>query len=233
MYLFDVDGTLTPARGIIDSEFAEWILDFIKENNVSLVSGSDYNKTLEQVGEDILHNVQFIYSCSGNAIYKKGKLINSNEWTASNDILEVLDEELLNSPYPLRFGNHIEHRLGMLNFCTVGRNASQQEREFYNKWDNIHHERKSLVDKLSSKWPSLSITLGGDISIDIAPLGFDKSQILELFDDQVTFFGDRTLIGGNDYSLAQRIINEHRGTYHQVIDWRDTWLLLKQLSISQ
>ena len=31
-YIFDVDGTLTPSRGLIDKEFLEWFLDFVSKS---------------------------------------------------------------------------------------------------------------------------------------------------------------------------------------------------------
>ena len=52
-YIFDVDGTLTPSRGSMDSQFAKEFLDFAKTHRVFLVTGSDKPKTLEQVGEEI------------------------------------------------------------------------------------------------------------------------------------------------------------------------------------
>jgi hydroxymethylpyrimidine pyrophosphatase-like HAD family hydrolase len=56
-FIFDVDGTLTPSRSEIDKEFAEWFLGYCSRNSVYLVTGSDYPKTVEQVGEDIVNAV--------------------------------------------------------------------------------------------------------------------------------------------------------------------------------
>ena len=68
-YLFDVDGTLTPSRGVIDSNFAKWFLNLCKRKNVVLVTGSDRPKTLEQLGEDIYNSCKKVYNCSGNDVY--------------------------------------------------------------------------------------------------------------------------------------------------------------------
>ena len=51
-FIFDVDGTLTPSRGKMDYEFKLWFLNFIKQNPVALVTGSDLQKTVEQLGEE-------------------------------------------------------------------------------------------------------------------------------------------------------------------------------------
>ena len=54
-FLFDVDGTLTAARQPMDKEFLEfflgWVLDKRNQGHrVLLITGSDHNKTVEQIG---------------------------------------------------------------------------------------------------------------------------------------------------------------------------------------
>ena len=68
IYLFDVDGTLTPPRQKIDGGFEIYFTEFAKKNNVYLVSGSDYNKTYEQLGFHVLDAVQGVFSSSGNEL---------------------------------------------------------------------------------------------------------------------------------------------------------------------
>ena len=43
-YIFDVDGTLTPSRGLMDTEFKKWFLKFNSENPVYLATGSDVQR---------------------------------------------------------------------------------------------------------------------------------------------------------------------------------------------
>ena len=50
-FIFDVDGTLTPSRGLMDSQFQQWFNDFCRAYPVYLVTGSDKPKTIEQIGE--------------------------------------------------------------------------------------------------------------------------------------------------------------------------------------
>ena len=78
-YLFDVDGTLTPSRLPIDEEFESFFLNWMKDKNVYLVTGSDKDKTIEQVGEKIWLNCTRVYQSCGNAVYEKGKLIRQIE----------------------------------------------------------------------------------------------------------------------------------------------------------
>ena len=48
-FLFDIDGTLTEPRQLMDSEFANWFKDWVSEHDVYLVSGSDLPKIQEQI----------------------------------------------------------------------------------------------------------------------------------------------------------------------------------------
>ena len=44
LFVFDVDGTLTPSRGLIDMEFQKYFMDFCEDNFVYLITGSDRQK---------------------------------------------------------------------------------------------------------------------------------------------------------------------------------------------
>ena len=72
-FVFDVDGTLTPSRQKINSKFHDWFLNFTNENYVYLVTGSDYPKTVEQLGKKLCENVERVYNCSGSDVWEKGK----------------------------------------------------------------------------------------------------------------------------------------------------------------
>ena len=78
-FIFDVDGTLTPSRQQIDTEFAVYFTDFCTNNKVYLVTGSDRDKTIEQVGEEVYSLAQRVYNCSGSDVWKGNKHANMNE----------------------------------------------------------------------------------------------------------------------------------------------------------
>ena len=63
-FIFDVDGTLTPSRGKIDNDFAVFFSDFCSKKDVYLVTGSDKEKTIEQIGEEIYSLAKRVYNCS-------------------------------------------------------------------------------------------------------------------------------------------------------------------------
>ena len=225
-FIFDVDGTLTPSRGVIDPEFHDWFLEFTRNNKCWLVTGSDYPKTLEQLGKDICESVVTSYNCNGNDTWFKGKRVNSSNWKLPEDAHHWLSEQLTFSSFSLRTGNHFEHRPGMCNFSVVGRNATKEQRKQYVDWDNVYEERNLIADKFNQLFPDITATVGGETGIDIAPKGRDKSQILSDFnkDDNIYFFGDRMDEGGNDYPLAQLVKYPRH-----VRDWQNTWEWLSWL----
>jgi len=235
-FIFDVDGTLTPSRSEIDKEFAEWFLGYCSRNSVYLVTGSDYPKTVEQVGEDIVNAVQRCYNCSGSSVWENGAEVFHNEFKITDEQEKWLSAHLAVSNFPLRTGNHFEYRTGMLNFSIVGRNANKEERKEYVKYDKRTRERYRIARQFNDNWPEVEATVGGDTGLDIAQLGMDKSQILRDFDNTpITFFGDRMEEGGNDYTLAERLWRRQMGdpfnrdyVYH-IEDWKHTWETLKNL----
>jgi phosphomannomutase len=215
-FAFDVDGTLTLSRQKIDSDFAEWFLNWVKKHKVYIVTGSDYEKTVEQLGQEICDSVAGIFNCSGNAFYIKGELQSSNEFKLNDSQMEILNRYLSKSPFPLRTGNHFEQRQGMCNFSVVGRNATIEERQQYSDYDGQVAERQRIVTQFKHCFPELDAVLGGDISIDIFPKGNDKSQVAEKLKPFV-YFGDRVFPGGNDYTIAKEA-----EAHYNVKDWQET-----------
>jgi phosphomannomutase len=230
-FLFDVDGTLTPSRGKIDANFEEWFLDFCRRNRVYLVTGSDYNKTIEQLGIDLCLSVERVYNCSGNEVWTKGHRIFQNDWRMGIEVERWLLEHLKASKFPLRTGTHIEIRTGTVNFSIVGRGATLGERLMYRKWDIETGERAQIAQEFNLRFPELHAQIGGETGLDIFPRGCDKSQVLNDFkkESKIFFFGDRTEPGGNDHSIASAVEKLQNGRTFSVKDWRDTFETLQYL----
>ena len=91
-FIFDVDGTLTPSRGRIDPNFEKWFIDFCNKKDVYLATGSDYNKTLEQLGEDVMMAVARSYNCSGNSVWEKGVEVYKSNLQATKTSVEEFHE---------------------------------------------------------------------------------------------------------------------------------------------
>ena len=228
-FIFDVDDTLTPSRGQIDSDFLQFMLYFAGINDVYLVTGSDRQKTLEQVGLDLYNSCKRVYNCSGSDVYEIDRNVYRDDWELPKQVEKFLEDELAYSCFPIRNGLHIERRPGGVNFSILGRGkGTTHGREEYVKWDRERLERVDIADRLKNQFSDLEVQLGGQTGLDLAPKGKNKRQILRDFnkDDELYFYGDMIGEGGNDHDIAKGVI-EMRGKVYTVNSWKDTWDLLK------
>ncbi len=224
-YIFDVDGTLTPSRGRMDYEFKSWFNTFCLTNNVYLVTGSDRDKTYEQIGETF-NIVKRVYNCSGSEVWERNECIYRSPWKPEQELLDTLNKVLNENHYAGKTGNHIEVRTGLVNFSIVGRNATVDQRKIYVEWDNNVNNRKYIAEELSCQYSDYEFKIAGETGIDITPLGSTKAQILKDFDDndEIYFYGDKCKPGGNDYEIYNAVTNGY-----EVDNWEHTWNLLKKL----
>lgn len=107
---------------------------------------------------------------------------------------------------PVKRGTFIEFRAGMLNVSPIGRNCSQEERDAFEQHDLKHGIRKRFVEALRARFADLDLvySIGGQISFDVFPKGWDKTYCLQFVKedfDEIHFFGDKTFQGGNDYEI--------------------------------
>ena len=224
-FVFDVDGTLTPSRRLINPEFASWWKSWCTGKWVYLVTGSNIQKTKEQLGMDFHQHVFISFQCCGNSVWKNDTEIYRNDWTLTDEQYKTLKTVLDQSSFKMRTGNHIEKRPGMVNFSIVGRNANFEQRAEYIKFDTKNKERKKLRSILVQKFPDLEIHIGGETGLDIFPKGFSKEQIKQKINGRIIFFGDAIYRGGNDYSLAKAL--SKKDVIYKVKDWKETWKILK------
>lgn len=230
LFVFDVDGTLTPSRQPMVPDFADWFRSYFEHRPYAFVSGSDYPKLQEQLPEDILNKAEAVYACSGNHVFVKGFEIHKSNWAPPPELLADLNVALHDNSYDVKTGNHIEIRTGLVNFSFVGRNCTLEQRKAYAAWDREHSERLWLTLNLRKKYPDLTFEIGGEISLDIYPQGKDKSQILNTLGTQnIYFFGDGIEPGKNDYSLAQALATHNNSESFAVTCWQNTKEFLEKL----
>lgn len=95
-------------------------------------------------------------------------------------------------------GTFVEFRKGMINVSPIGRNCSMEERVEFEHYDLAHGIRKDLVEALEAKFPEykLKYSIGGQISMDVFPIGWDKTYCLQHVEKEgfkeIHFFGDKT-----------------------------------------
>ena len=226
IHIFDVDGTLTPSRDRMKDDFAKFFEHFATHNSCYLVTGSDREKTLEQIPESIYNLFIRCYQCSGNHVFEQHREVHRDEWKLPDDSNTFLLVELHESGWKPRTGQHFDNRPGLCNFSVVGRGCSLEQRHLYKQWDEHKEERIGIATRFNKKFgKTIRATVAGETGIDITPVGKGKSQILRDFDinEPISFYGDKTIQGGNDYDLAAALNFKN---VHQVEDWRHTWKIL-------
>lgn len=234
VFVFDVDGTLTPSRGIMDTKFAETFVDIASRHPMYMVTGSDRPKTIEQVGESVYNSCRAVYQCSGNEKWYQDTCLRTTEIELPDDMYKVFDYWLGASQFKHKTGQHVDIRSGLVNYSIVGRGATPAQRAEYVQWDNSIDERRTIAATMNNAFGDrYSITVAGETGIDITYLGSGKQQIvdelLELHPGcSIEFYGDKTEPGGNDYTIAKKLL-ETGHTVYPVEDWMDTeYLLLRQ-----
>lgn len=231
-FIFDVDGTLTPSRSKISPEFHDYFLSFCRKFNVYLVTGSDYPKTLEQLGEEILDNVIYSFNCAGNSIWERGKEIHKTDLVVEESFISFLKEKVKQSKFMTKGSGNIEYRPGMINFSIPGRPCSFETRHLYKQWDKHKQERINISLDIMEKYPDMVAQVAGETGIDIYPHHNDKSQVVEWIQKPITFFGDNMQIGGNDHPLAVALEGFPMCRSIQVKDWKDTYRYLRTMTNS-
>ncbi|KAJ8318601.1 hypothetical protein KUTeg_003692 [Tegillarca granosa] len=130
---------------------------------------------------------------------------------------------------PAKRGTFVEFRSSMINICPVGRSCSQAERDQFE-----HHVRQKFVEALRKEFGTsgLKFAIGGQISIDVFPDGWDKTFCLQFIQKAgyktIHFFGDKTDKGGNDHEIYE----DERTIGHKVTSPEDTIQQLEALFFS-
>lgn len=237
LVLFDVDGTLTPARLTISPEFKQLLADLRKKVVIGFVGGSDLQKQVEQLGANVLNEFDYCFSENGLTAYKLGQQLASQSfigWIGEekyNELAKFILGYLANIDLPKRRGTFIEFRNGMINVSPIGRNASTAERNEFEQYDKEHKIREKFVQALKDKFPDVALTysIGGQISFDVFPTGWDKTYALQHVEQEgfkeIHFFGDKSYKGGNDYEIYE----DPRTIGHAVNNPYDTARILKEL----
>ena len=237
IYLFDVDGTLTKPRQKVDTNFIFSFLSWAKDKRFYLVAGSDKEKVNEQIPSSMQSRCEGIFCCMANEFWQNRKVVYRNEFHPPEQLKELLVSHQMYGGFPVKVkrggrGPIFEFRTGMLNFTTIGRNAGVKERDEYYQWDQEHKERENIAREVERKFPELEARLGGQISIDIQPKGYNKSQasrwVRKNLKSKMTFFGDKCDKGGNDYDIAEDIISNGDGTVIRVEDHFHTLRILEE-----
>uniref|UniRef100_A0A182R108 Phosphomannomutase n=1 Tax=Anopheles farauti TaxID=69004 RepID=A0A182R108_9DIPT len=241
LILFDVDGTLTTPRQPITEEMKSFLYQSVLPRaTLGVVGGSDLDKMCEQLnGQEFLQKFDYVFPENGLVHYEAGKAMGkmSISQHLGEDVLKrfinfclhyIADLEL-----PIKRGTFVEFRNGMLNISPIGRNCSTEERKEFEAYDRTHRVRQTMIDRLREQFAEVDLTysIGGQISFDVYPVGWDKTFCLRHVAKrpkpfrEIHFFGDKTSPGGNDYE----IFSHSQTIGHTVVSPDDTRKQLAEL----
>ncbi|KAI9880081.1 MAG: Phosphomannomutase [Pleopsidium flavum] len=246
--LFDVDGTLTPARQTVSPEMLQLLSQLRHKCVIGFVGGSDLAKQQEQLGTPsipVTSLFDFCFAENGLTAYRLGVPLASHsfiQWLGEDKYKQLVNFCLVyiaGLDIPVKRGTFVEFRNGMINISPIGRNATHTERAAYQTYDITHHIRPDFVAALKSKFPDFGLTysIGGQISFDVFPKGWDKTYCLRHIEAEkdrvdggveyrtVHFFGDKTAKGGNDFEIFE----DARTVGHRVGNPEDTMRILREL----
>eukprot|EP00879_Flechtneria_rotunda_P010838 GHRR01011327.1.p1 GENE.GHRR01011327.1~~GHRR01011327.1.p1 ORF type:complete len:246 (+),score=69.74 GHRR01011327.1:115-852(+) len=238
--LFDVDGTLTVPRKTASQATLDFLQELKKYVKVGIVGGSDLFKIQEQLGDNLLTAYDYVFSENGLVAHKAGEQIAVQSLKlhlGENKLKKFINfvlHHIADLDIPIKRGTFIEFRNGMLNVSPIGRNCSQQERDAFEVYDKTAGVRAKMVEVLTKEFADYSLTfsIGGQISFDVFPKGWDKTYCLRFVEgdfDEIHFFGDKTFQGGNDYE----IFSDDRTVGHTVSSPDDTQKQCTELFIKQ
>ncbi|KAI9747184.1 MAG: Phosphomannomutase [Lichina confinis] len=246
--LFDVDGTLTPARRDVSPEMLYLLSALRSRVAIGFVGGSDLVKQQEQLGTStvpVTSLFDFCFAENGLTAFRLGEPLAKDsfiKWLGEDrykELVRFILHYVADLDLPLKRGTFVEFRNGMINVSPIGRNASVDERNEYERYDKQHGIRKTMVEALKKQFPDIGLTysIGGQISFDVFPHGWDKTYCLRHIEaeatrsdgpvkyDTIHFFGDKTFEGGNDYE----IYSHPRVTGHSVTGPDETAKMVKEL----
>ncbi|KAI0077721.1 eukaryotic phosphomannomutase [Panus rudis PR-1116 ss-1] len=240
LLLFDVDDTLTVPRQVASQEMFDLLRALRKKVAIGVVGGSDLVKISEQLhvpGSNVTKDFDYVFAENGLTAFKMGEPLETQSF------IKFLGEEkykklvnfclhyIADLDIPIKRGTFVEFRNGMINVSPIGRNATNAERLEFSAYDKQAGVREAFVKVLREKFSDYGLTfaIGGQISFDICPNGWDKTYCLRHVEDEhfeeIHFFGDKTHKGGNDYE----IFSDPRTIGHTVKGPADTLRILKEM----
>lgn len=237
LVLFDIDGTLTVPMKEATTEMLDYLKGLRKKVHIGVVGGSNIAKARKQLGDDMTSNFDYCFPENGLLAYQGETEISKTEFKdyltpkQYNELASFILKYIAELDIPVKRGTFIEFRTGMINVSPIGRNCSYEERIAFNKYDQEHKIRETMVKILQEKFAdfNLKFSIGGMISFDVFPMGWDKTYCLRHVAAKnfqtIHFFGDKTHPGGNDHE----IFIDERTQGHHVDGPEDTLRILKSL----
>ena len=134
---------------------------------IGFVGGSNLVKQQEQLGTaeiPVTSLFDFCFPENGLVAYRMGKEVAKHsfiQWLGEDKYKKLANwclHYIADLDIPIKRGTFVEFRNGMVNISPIGRNATVQERNEYQKYDLQHKIREKFIEALKKEFPDLSLT---------------------------------------------------------------------------
>lgn len=133
---------------------------------IGYVGGSDLAKQQEQLGSPdvpVTTLFDFCFPENGLTAFKMGVPLASQSfigWLGEpkyKELVKFILHYIADLDIPVKRGTFVEFRNGMINVSPIGRNASVDERNEYQRYDLEHKIRETFVGILQEKFADLGL----------------------------------------------------------------------------
>jgi phosphomannomutase len=213
---------------------------------IGYVSGGPFARHQRQLGTPrapVTSLFDFCFAENGVTAYRMGTPLPGTsfiEWIGQvnyNAFVSWVLKYIADLDIPIKRGTFVEFRRGNVNISPIGQGASHAEMEEFQRYDEVHGIRRRMIDALEKEFSELDLkyAIGGQVCFDAFPVGWDKTYCLRhveaekyrsgLVFKHIHFFGDKTLIGGNDFEIYE----DPRVLGHMVMGPEDTKKQVEEL----
>ena len=217
IHLFDLDNTLTYPCEEISHDMFKILKKLSKKYTLGIVSSSNFERIQNQIKD--LSIFKFIFCENGTIVYERGEIIhrvNFSDHVGEENFKKLVNFILLylaKLDIPIKRGNFIDCRNGLLSISPIGRCCSLSERMRFIDYEDVAKTREIFIKYINENFNEFDIdcTIGGKISFEVFPKGWDKTYCLQFLKNfKVIFYGDKVCEYGNDVSIYNAVQTKYK-----------------------
>jgi len=155
------------SRQDVSPEILQLLSELRHKVAIGFVGGSDLVKQQEQLGSasvNVTTLFDYCFAENGLTAYRMGVPLASHsfiKWIGEDrykKLVKWILHYIADLDLPIQRGTFVEFRNGMINVSPIGRNASVDERNAYEKYDKEHGIRAKMVEELKKTFPDYGLT---------------------------------------------------------------------------
>lgn len=226
---FDLDGTLAPSKSKLDPSMAKLLNTLLETFEICIISGGKYELFQRQVLTQITKDPELLQKMhlmptSGTRYYTYDTVQNDWKLNYANDftpdqkqkIITALKEGFEESGLmpDTFYGQTIEDRDSQITLSTLGQEIvaelGDEGVEIKEAWDPDNAKKSAIQQLVAPKIPEFEVRTAGATSLDVTLPGVDKAfgmnKLMEATGyamEDILFFGDKIVEGGNDLPVQQ------------------------------